>query len=87
MQLDYTLTEIEAVAKKIIAATQGRNCIAFFAPMGAGKTTLIKALVEELEGSGSASSPTFGFCRVVSNVDIDKSRVSPFLFLCRVMVA
>jgi tRNA threonylcarbamoyladenosine biosynthesis protein TsaE len=34
--------------------------ICFHGAMGAGKTTLIKALVKELGGVGLANSPTFG---------------------------
>ena len=35
--------------------------------MGAGKTTLIKALVKELGGKGSTSSPTFGIVNEYQN--------------------
>lgn len=59
MQITYKQNEIEQVAKKIIkAATSKKFC--FYGPMGAGKTTLIKALVSALDGASAVSSPTFG---------------------------
>ena len=35
------------------------KCFAFYAPMGAGKTTLIKAICEELGSEDVITSPTF----------------------------
>ncbi len=59
MEFVYTEKEIQTVAKKLIQEYPSK-IIAFFAPMGAGKTTLIKALVKELGGVDEVSSPTFG---------------------------
>ena len=59
MRLQFTLEEIGGVAKKIIVSTPIKT-LCFYAEMGAGKTTLIKALVEELGGGSVAISPTFG---------------------------
>ncbi len=58
-QTTYTIKELEQVAQKIIS-TVSSKCLAFYAPMGAGKTTLIKALVSELGSLDAVSSPTFG---------------------------
>ena len=59
MIISYTIAQITDVAKQIIANVPSKT-LCFYGEMGAGKTTLIKALVRELEGSGSTSSPTFG---------------------------
>jgi tRNA threonylcarbamoyladenosine biosynthesis protein TsaE len=59
MESTYQLHEIEAVASKIIKEAYSKT-ICFYGPMGAGKTTLIKAIVKKLDGDGNVSSPTFG---------------------------
>ena len=57
--LTYLEKNIHQTAKEIISAATTK-CLAFYAPMGAGKTTLIKALVAELGSMDTVSSPTFG---------------------------
>lgn len=55
-----TLSEIDAAAREFIRKTAGHNLIAFYAPMGAGKTTFIKAVCNCLGvKSDAVSSPTF----------------------------
>ena len=54
------LSGIDAAAKRFLAETEGRTLIAFYAPMGAGKTTFTTAICRELGVRGDAvSSPTF----------------------------
>lgn len=55
----YTQSEIHKVAQQLLATVPNKT-LAFHGSMGAGKTTLIKAMVKELGGAGSANSPTFG---------------------------
>lgn len=55
----YTQPEIDEVAKQLLS-TIPTKILAFHGKMGAGKTTLIKAMVKELGGAGTANSPTFG---------------------------
>jgi tRNA threonylcarbamoyladenosine biosynthesis protein TsaE len=59
MKLVYTEKEIQKTANSILSEFPSKT-FAFYAPMGAGKTTLIKALVKELDGVDEVSSPTFG---------------------------
>ena len=59
MELIYKEEDLELVAKKVLKELKS-NVVLFYAPMGAGKTTLIKALVKQLGGTDSGSSPTFG---------------------------
>ena len=58
MQMIYNLSEIEHIAKTIISSSKS-NVLLFHGEMGAGKTTLIKSLVKELDVQETASSPTF----------------------------
>lgn len=54
------LPSIDTAAKDFIAQTQGHDLIAFYAPMGAGKTTFTTAICRALGVEGDAiSSPTF----------------------------
>ena len=58
MNKDYTLNELDSISKELLAATD-KKIFAFFATMGAGKTTLIKQLIKELGVEDNVSSPTF----------------------------
>lgn len=53
------LSELPAVAKQLLKSFGGEKVVAFEGAMGAGKTTLIKALCEELGVKDTVSSPTF----------------------------
>jgi tRNA threonylcarbamoyladenosine biosynthesis protein TsaE len=55
--LQYKLNELDKAVDLILS--QGKKCIAFYAPMGAGKTTLINAICKKLEVVDVTSSPTF----------------------------
>ena len=63
----YTTKEIDFIAQKIIQSTNSKT-IAFYAPMGAGKTTLIKALLKELGSIDKVSSPTFGLVNEYNDI-------------------
>lgn len=58
MEIQFKLDEINQVAQKIIAQNP-HKVILFHGEMGAGKTTLIKALSKTLGVANATSSPTF----------------------------
>lgn len=51
--------DIPAAAKKLIDYAGNRKVFAFDGPMGAGKTTFIKAICSLLGATDAASSPSF----------------------------
>ena len=53
------LTEINEAAKQFIGVIGNDNVFAFYGKMGAGKTTFIKAICEELGVKDVITSPTF----------------------------
>ena len=54
-----SLEELDDVAQAVINALDGRTVVAFDAPMGAGKTTLISRIVALLGAEDDVTSPTF----------------------------
>ena len=60
MQLKIrNLSEIKIVAKQFIDRIGNEKVFAFYGSMGAGKTTFIKAVCEELGVKETITSPTF----------------------------
>lgn len=68
MELLFNLGAIDNVAKQVIANAPTKT-LCFYAEMGAGKTTLIKALVQELGADSVANSPTFGIVNEYHKID------------------
>jgi tRNA threonylcarbamoyladenosine biosynthesis protein TsaE len=50
---------LHSAVKKLLDFTKGKRIYAFYGAMGAGKTTIIKALCEFLGAADIISSPTF----------------------------
>ena len=58
MNIDYTLNELNAVAKKVVQLSTHKTLL-FYGAMGVGKTTLIKEICKVLQIEDTVSSPTF----------------------------
>ncbi|MBQ8366973.1 MAG: tRNA (adenosine(37)-N6)-threonylcarbamoyltransferase complex ATPase subunit type 1 TsaE [Alistipes sp.] len=54
-----SIEELDRVAEAVVEALDGRTVVAFDAPMGAGKTTLISRIAAYLGAEDSVTSPTF----------------------------
>jgi tRNA threonylcarbamoyladenosine biosynthesis protein TsaE len=72
MEMIYSLDQIKEVATKLLGLFANRPVWAFFAPMGAGKTTLICQICKQLGVTQSVSSPTFAIMNLyeANNKDI-----------------
>ena len=57
-KLHFKLENLSEVAQKILNTIQSKTVL-FYGEMGTGKTTLISAIVKEMGGADSVSSPTF----------------------------
>ena len=55
----HSTDELPMVAEQVIDARDGRSVVALFGPMGAGKTTLVSAIMEHLGSADTVTSPTF----------------------------
>lgn len=60
LTFQYRLDQIQAAARQLIAAAGAEKIWVFQGQMGAGKTTMIKALAAEMGVLDQVSSPTFG---------------------------
>lgn len=60
-ELSYTLDDIAHVARIVAQMLQDHAIITFTGPLGAGKTTLVKALVFEIGVSDLVTSPTYTY--------------------------
>ncbi|TAE84125.1 MAG: tRNA (adenosine(37)-N6)-threonylcarbamoyltransferase complex ATPase subunit type 1 TsaE [Bacteroidetes bacterium] len=66
---NVTLDSLPDAAKQIIAMAQDYKLWAFYGEMGAGKTTLIKAICKELRVNQAISSPTFSLVNEYKSTD------------------
>jgi tRNA threonylcarbamoyladenosine biosynthesis protein TsaE len=68
----FTLDDLDIVVKDLIKAAGNCSVWLFFGEMGAGKTTLIKAICRALGVHASMTSPTFS---IVNEYNADNGRV------------
>lgn len=69
--------EFIAAFSDIFSNGDAMKCFAFYAPMGAGKTTFIKAICEELGSDDVITSPTFA---IVNEYGVGGAEVSDSKF-------
>ena len=60
-ELIYRLDNLESTAQQLNALLDGCNVIIFTGPLGAGKTTLIRALLQAHGVTEMITSPTFSY--------------------------
>lgn len=65
MVQDYDLSQLDAIAKSLVAVFE-HNIVLLKGDLGAGKTTLVKAIVKQLGSNEEVSSPTFGIVNEIS---------------------
>lgn len=54
-----SIDDLKYVAEAVIEQLDGRNVVALCGAMGAGKTTLVSAIMEHLGSTDTVTSPTF----------------------------
>ena len=65
MVQDYDLSQLDAIAKSLVAVFE-HKIVLLKGDLGAGKTTLVKAIVKQLGSNEEVSSPTFGIVNEIS---------------------
>ena len=71
MEWNFSLNNINHVAKEFWKETNGKTVIAFHGPMGSGKTTFIHALCDVKVVKDVVGSPTFSIINEYQYVPID----------------
>lgn len=64
-----SLDDLPEAAQAVIDALDDRTVVAFRGEMGAGKTTLISAILEQLGSGDSVTSPTFALVNQYDTAD------------------
>jgi len=59
MEMTYTIGEIDKIAAQLLSQFGNQPIWAFYAPMGAGKTTMIARICKQMGITDAVSSPTF----------------------------
>ncbi len=59
MEVNFSLSEIDAAAARLLSLAGTNKVLAFHGEMGAGKTTFITALCRAMQAEDIVSSPTF----------------------------
>ncbi len=71
-----SLEELPVLAKAILQFAEHRKVFAFYAQMGAGKTTLIKEICKHLGSTDNFSSPTYSVVNEYAAVSNSASGIS-----------
>ena len=68
---DYTLAEVERIGAAIGAALQPGDVVLLSGDLGAGKTTLARAMLKARGLAGEAPSPTFAIVQPYAPPEVD----------------
>ncbi len=71
-ELTYTLAELDKAASWLLTQVGEHKVLAFYGPMGAGKTTLIKEVCQALRVTDNVTSPTFALINEYHTGDYEK---------------
>ena len=66
-----SLDDLKRVAEAVMESLEGRNVVALCGTMGAGKTTLVSALMEHLGSEDTVTSPTFALVNQYATASSD----------------
>lgn len=69
MTLSFTLATLDQAAEALLQHLPGHSVCALYGPMGAGKTTLVKALCCKLGVQDMVNSPTFALVNEYAAAD------------------
>ena len=78
------LSDIDRAAEEVLRAIGDRKIIAFFAPMGAGKTTFTTALCNRLGVKDPVCSPTFTIVNEYLTADGEPVYHFDFYRICKI---
>ncbi len=67
-----SLDDLPEVAEALLEALDGRTVVALRGEMGAGKTTLIRAIAERLGATDTVTSPTFAIVNQYEGADAQR---------------
>jgi tRNA threonylcarbamoyladenosine biosynthesis protein TsaE len=70
--ITYNINDIDIVAQQVIDTIMQNNaatCVCLIGNMGAGKTTLVKAMVKALGVTDNVSSPTYAIINQYQNIN------------------
>jgi tRNA threonylcarbamoyladenosine biosynthesis protein TsaE len=80
MKIEFVQENIREAARKFISLMEKTTIFAFHGEMGAGKTTFIKAVCEELGVKDSVNSPTFAIINEYESSKAAAGRIYHFDF-------
>lgn len=66
-EMTFTLNDVEKVAQRLASVLPNSRVVTFTGLLGAGKTTLVKALLKECGVREVATSPTFTYVNLYKN--------------------
>lgn len=62
------LAELKRIGRRLAAALRGGDLVLLYGPLGAGKTTLIRAVAEALEVTDPVRSPSFTLANIYAGM-------------------